>query len=305
MMNEKDVVISDIEAQEIFDVEEDFVEEYDSSELVHDSVKLYLSQINGFPLMSYEMEKTIALEAAAGNEVARAALINHNLRLVVSIAKRYRGCGLSFLDLIQEGNMGLIKAAEKFEVSKGFRFSTYATWWIRQSISRALAEQSRTIRIPGHVVELLAKIKKVSSTYFQKYDKQPTDQELADLLNVDVEKIQIALEMSQATSSLDTPLNDDEEDSIGDLIADDTTESPLANLFAEANKEIINQVLSTLEDREAQIIGYRFGLNGTPLTLEETGAKCNLSYERVRQLENKALRKLRNPVRAKMLKEAF
>lgn len=305
MMNEKDVVISDIEAQEIFDAEEDFVEEYDSSELVHDSVKLYLSQINGFPLMSHEMEKTIALEAAAGNEVARAALINHNLRLVVSIAKRYRGCGLSFLDLIQEGNMGLIKAAEKFEVSKGFRFSTYATWWIRQSISRALAEQSRTIRIPGHVVELLAKIKKVSSTYFQKYDKQPTDKELADLLNVDVEKIQIALEMSQATSSLDTPLNDDEEDSIGDLIADDATESPLANLFAEANKEIINQVLSTLEEREAQIIGYRFGLSGTPLTLEETGAKCNLSYERVRQLENKALRKLRNPVRAKMLKEAF
>lgn len=305
MMNEKDVVISDIEAQEIFDAEEDFVEEYDSSELVHDSVKLYLSQINGFPLMSHEMEKTIALEAAAGNEVARAALINHNLRLVVSIAKRYRGCGFSFLDLIQEGNMGLIKAAEKFEVSKGFRFSTYATWWIRQSISRALAEQSRTIRIPGHVVELLAKIKKVSSTYFQKYDKQPTDKELADLLNVDVEKIQIALEMSQATSSLDTPLNDDEEDSIGDLIADDAAESPLANLFAEANKEIINQVLSTLEEREAQIISYRFGLSGTPLTLEETGAKCNLSYERVRQLENKALRKLRNPVRAKMLKEAF
>lgn len=299
------------EAQEVFSFEEDFNEsveelDYDPSDLINDSVKLYLSEINSYPLLDLETEKQLARQIAAGDKDAKDKMIKHNLRLVVSIAKKYKGCGISFLDLIQEGNIGLIKAVDKYDLNKGFRFSTYATWWIRQSISRALADQSRTIRIPGHVVELLSKIKKVSTPYFQKYGKNPSETELSDLLNTPVDKIHVALDMSQALTSLDTPVGDDEEDSIGDLIADEAVDNPLTSIFCESSREIITQVFSTLNPREAEILSLRFGLNeATPKTLEEVGEYLHLSKERVRQLEGKALRKLRHPIRAKMLREAL
>lgn len=306
----EEVMITEEEAQEVFYLaEETEVEDndldYDSSDLVNDSVKMYLSEINEIPLLSAEKEKILAEKIAKGNKEAIQTLVKHNLRLVVSIAKKYRGCGISFLDLVQEGNIGLIKAAEKYDVSRGFRFSTYATWWVRQSISRALAEQSRTIRIPGHVVELLNKIKKVSIPFSQKYHRNPTEEELSDMLSVEKEKIHVALDMSQAISSLDTPIGEDEEDSIGDLIADNSLEDPLAAMMEETNKAIIENVFDSLEKREAQILKMRFGLLGNPMTLEEVGEKFSLSRERVRQLEIKALRKLRNPIRTKMLMEAF
>lgn len=312
MINEtnKNVMVNEVEAQEIFSIEEEIenIEEldYDPSDLVNNSVKLYLSEVNAYPLLSLDAEKELAALAAKGNKIAKEKLIKHNLRLVVSIAKKYRGCGISFADLIQEGNLGLIKAVDKYELDKGFRLSTYATWWIRQSISKALGDQSRTIRIPGHVVELLHKIKKVSTPYFQKNGCNPDPAVLAELLNTPLEKIQIALTMSQATTSLDIPVGDEEEDCIGDLIADESNESPLVNIFSDDSRTIIEKVFSTLSIREAEILSLRFGLNNEiPKTLEEVGEHFGLSKERVRQLESKALRKLRNPVRAKMLKEAL
>ena len=306
----EEVMITEEEAQEVFCLDEEAEVEdneldYDSSDLVNDSVKMYLSEINEIPLLSAEKEKILAEKIAKGNKEAIQTLVKHNLRLVVSIAKKYRGCGISFLDLVQEGNIGLIKAAEKYDVNRGFRFSTYATWWVRQSISRALAEQSRTIRIPGHVVELLNKIKKVSTPFSQKYHRNPTEEELSNMLSVEKEKIHVALDMSQAISSLDTPIGEDEEDSIGDLIADNSLEDPLTAMMEEANKAIIENVFDSLEKREAQILKMRFGLLGNPMTLEEVGEKFSLSRERVRQLEIKALRKLRNPIRTRMLMEAF
>ena len=311
MINEKntELLIDEYEAQEVFSIEEDEeteeVLDYDASDLINDSVKLYLSEINGKPLLSYEMEVNLAKRSAVGDLQAKNTLIEHNLRLVVSVAKKYRGCGISFLDLIQEGNVGLIRAAEKYDVTKGYRFSTYATWWIRQSISRALADQSRTIRIPGHVVELLNRIKKISTPFSQKNDRMPTEKELSEMLGVEVEKIHIALDMSQAVSSLDTPVGEEEEDTIGSLIADDSVESPLTAMIKEVNRKNIDAVLATLTERESQILSFRFGLNCEPKTLEEVGEYFSLSKERVRQLEMKALRKLRHPVRAKMLREAF
>ena len=305
------LIMTAYEAQEVFSLEEDFNEsveelDYDPSDLISDSVKLYLNEINSYPLLDLETEKQLAKQIAAGDKGAKDKMIKHNLRLVVSIAKKYKGCGISFLDLIQEGNIGLIKAVDKYDLNRGFRFSTYATWWFRLSISRALADQSRTIRIPGHVVLLLSKIKKVSTPYFQKYGKNPSETELSDFLNIPVDKIHVALDMSQALTSLDTPIGDDEEDSIGDLIADEAVDNPLTSIFCESSKEIITQVFSTLSPREAEILSLRFGLNeATPKTLEEVGEYLHLSKERVRQLEGKALRKLRHPVRAKMLKEAL
>ena len=314
MVNEKDTqfFMNEEEAQEIFSTE-DFNEaevenglDYDTSELVNDGVKLYLANINAKPLLSRDAEMKLAVKCAAGDMSARQALIEHNLRLVVSVAKKYRGCGISFLDLIQEGNLGLIKATEKFEASKGYRFSTYATWWIRQAISRALADQSRTIRIPGHVLELLSKMKRASNIYYEANHKEPTDKELAQFLQVDIEKIKVARDMSQAVSSIDAPVGDEEEDSLADLIPDEGSEAVYSQIFDMEKLEAINMVLSTLSIREAEILKMRFGIEvDKPKTLEETGEFFNLSKERVRQIESKALRKLRNPYRAKALKEAL
>ena len=311
-MVEKNTIIflNEEEAQELFaeeeiDMNSEAALDYDSSDLVSDSVKMYLNAINNKPLLSREQEFILAQKNAAGDISAKNALIEHNLRLVVSIAKRYRGCGIAFLDLIQEGNLGLIKATEKFEVSIGYRFSTYATWWIRQSIGKALADQSRTIRIPGHVLELLRKMKKASTTFFEENFREPTEKELSKILGVEIEKIKVAKDMSQAVTSLDTPIGDDEEDCIGDLIADDS-EGIFSQVIGSEKEKILDNVLNTLSEREAEILKMRFGFKmDKPKTLEEVGEILNLSKERIRQLEGKALRKLRHPIRKKILKEAL
>jgi RNA polymerase primary sigma factor len=303
MENNEMIVFDEMEAREIFAQDEE--EEVDTSVFVTDSVKLYLKQISEIPLLPLEEEQELAVRAANGDRAAISKLAEHNLRLVVSVAKKYCGCGMSFLDLVQEGNIGLIKAAEKYDVSRGFKFSTYATWWVRQTISRALTNQSRAIRIPANVVELVNKIKKVSNEFFQKYNRTPTEDEVARLLNVELEKVHVAIAMSQAPTSLDAPIGDEEEDSVGDLISDDGMESPIESVIKEANSAIIDQVFSTLTEREAKILRMRLGFEDEPKTLEEVGAVYGLTRERIRQLEIKALRKLRHPIRTKMLREAL
>ena len=300
MMEQNEIMIMEEDAREMN-------ESYDyDTNIVLDGVKAYLKSIGNHPRLSFDQEKELSIKALAGDHEAVNTLVECNLLLVVSIAKKYYGCGLPLLDLIQEGNLGLIKAAEKYDGSKGFRFSTYATYWIRQSITRALGDSSRTIRIPANVVELLSKIRKATAELTQKYNRKPTDKELADYLDVELDKIQIALDMSQATTSLDTPVDEDGETSMGDLIADHAAENPFNNLIKEANLQIIESVFSTLGTREAEILRMRFGIGADKaMTLEEVGTHYGLTRERIRQIENKAIRKLRNPLRAKMLKEAM
>jgi len=297
----EEIMIMEEEAQEALNEEYD----YDDS-VVLDGVKAYLKSIGNHPRLNFEQEKALSERVQNGDQAAINELVECNLLLVVSVAKKYYGCGLPLLDLIQEGNLGLIKAAEKYDGSKGFRFSTYAHYWIRQAISRALGDQSRTIRIPANMVELLSKVKKATAELTQKNERQPTDKEIADFLGVELEKVQTVMDISQATTSLDTPVDDEGETSIGDLIADHAAENPFANLVKEANHQIIEAVLNTLSTREADILRMRFGINAAkPMTLEEVGQHYGVTRERIRQVENKAIRKLRNPVRAKMLREAI
>lgn len=296
--------------EEVMIMEEDAREmnesyDYDTS-VVLDGVKAYLKSIGNHPRLDFDQEKALSVRALAGDRDAVNELVECNLLLVVSVAKKYYGCGLPLLDLIQEGNLGLIKAAEKYDGSKGFRFSTYATYWIRQAISRALGDQSRTIRIPANMVELLSKVKKASAELTQKLGRQPSDKEIAQHMGIELDKVQTVMDLAQATTSLDTPVDDEGETSMGDLIADHSAENPLANIIKEANSQIIEAILDTLGAREAEILKMRFGIIGDKaMTLEEVGAHYGLSKERIRQIENKAIRKLRNPARAKMLKEAM
>ena len=279
--------------------------DYDTS-IVLDGVKAYLKSIGNHPRLSFDQEKELSVKALAGDRDAVNTLVECNLLLVVSVAKKYYGCGLPLLDLIQEGNLGLIKAAEKYDGSKGFRFSTYATYWIRQAISRALGDQSRTIRIPANMVELLSKAKKATAELTQKLGRTPTDKEIAAHMGVELDKVQTVMDLAQATTSLDTPVDDEGETCMGDLIADHSAENPMANIIREANSQIIAAVFDTLGSREAEILKMRFGINAEKaMTLEEVGQHYGLSKERIRQIENKAIRKLRNPIRAKMLKEAM
>jgi RNA polymerase primary sigma factor len=300
---QEEIYMTEMDAQEIFTDDEENLD-YDPTLLVSDGVKMYLNQINEIPLLTFEEEKELGRKIAAGDQRALHALVEHNLRLVVSVAKRYCGCGLSFMDLIQEGNIGLMRAAEKYDAERGFRFSTLATWWIRQAISRALTDNSRTIRIPANVTELIGKIKKISLPMTQELGRTPTEEELSVALEVDKEKIHIAMEMMHSVSSLDIPVGEDDETTVGDMVADNDGENPYNEIFKEVNKEIIRNVFDTLTEREANILKMRFGLEtDKPNTLEEIGESYGISKERVRQIETKALRKLRHPVRARMLKE--
>ena len=304
-MSEEVFNLSDEDIFEAFELEDEETD-LDYSGIVEDSTRFYLKEISKIPLLSYEEEKALAQRIAAGDNEAVAELVKHNLRLVVSVAKKYKGCGLSLLDLIQEGNVGLIESAKKFDLSKGYRFSTYATWWIRQKIGRALSDQSRNIRIPAHVAELVSKIKRLSGPMTQELGRTPTEQELADKLGVEVDKVKVALDMSQAISSLDVPVGQDDDATVGDLQADHSAENPFNNLIREANKDIINSVFDTLGEREANVLRLRFGI-GTdhPYTLAEVGDVMGVTRERIRQIETKALRKMRNPMRLAILKEAF
>ena len=271
-----------------------------------DGIKAYLKSIGNHPRLTLEEEQELSRRAKTGDKTAVNKLVESNLLLVVSIAKKYYGCGLPLLDLIQEGNIGLITAANKYDGEKGFRFSTYATYWIRQAISRALGEQSRTIRIPANMIDLLNKIKKATVELTQSLNRQPTDEELAEKLGVEIDKVQAALDIAQVSSSLDTSIDDEGETSMGDLIADTKASNVGDDLIKEANSQIIEGVLSTLSNREAEIIRMRFGIGrDRPMTLEEVGTHYGLSRERIRQVETKALRKLRNPMRTNMLREAF
>lgn len=296
--------------EEVMIMEEDAREmnesyDYDTS-VVLDGVKAYLKSIGNHPRLSFDQEKELSVKALAGDHNAVNTLVECNLLLVVSVAKKYYGCGLPLLDLIQEGNLGLIKAAEKYDGSKGFRFSTYATYWIRQAISRALGDQSRTIRIPANMVELLSKVKKATAELTQKLGRTPSDKEIAKHLDIEVDKVQAVMDIAQATTSLDTPVDDEGETSMGDLIADHAAENPMASMIKEANRQIVANILDTLGSREAEILKMRFGIDAEKaMTLEEVGNYYGLSKERIRQIENKAIRKLRNPVRAKMLREAM
>ena len=299
---EENVIIMEDEAQEALN---DF-EATASDVVVLDGVKAYLKSIGNHPRLNFEQEKELSSRALNGDQDAINELVSCNLLLVVPIAKRYYGCGLPLLDLIQEGNLGLITAAKKYDGTKGWRFSTYATYWIRQSISRALGDQSRTIRIPANMVELLGKVRKVTNELTIKFKRQPTDEEIAKYLDEDLDKIQTVLDVSQAVSSLDLSVDEDGETSVGDLIADDRVESGYANLVKEANKQIVDDVLGTLPAREAEILRMRFGINQEKaMTLEEVGGHYGITKERIRQIENKAIRKLRHPARARMLKEAM
>ena len=299
---EENVIIMEDEAQEALN---DF-EATASDVVVLDGVKAYLKSIGNHPRLNFEQEKELSVRALNGDQDAINELVSCNLLLVVPIAKRYYGCGLPLLDLIQEGNLGLITAAKKYDGTKGWRFSTYATYWIRQSISRALGDQSRTIRIPANMVELLGKVRKATNELTIKFKRQPTDEEIAKYLNEDLDKIQTILDVSQAVSSLDLSVDEDGETSVGDLVADERVESGYANLVKEANKQIVDDVLSTLPTREAEILRMRFGINQEKaMTLEEVGGHYGITKERIRQIENKAIRKLRHPARARMLKEAM
>lgn len=270
-----------------------------------DPVRMYLKEIGRIPLLNREEEIRLAQKAEAGDPKAKEKLTSSNLRLVVSIAKKYIGRGMTFLDLIQEGNKGLIRAVEKYDWTKGFKFSTYATWWIRQAITRAIADQARTIRIPVHMVETINKLMRTSRKLMQDLGREPTPEEIGELMDLEPEKVREILKISQNTTSLESPVGDGEDDSVlGDFIADDKQTTPYDATSQHMLTENIREVLAALSDREARVLEMRFGLEGgKPMTLEEVGRKFGVTRERIRQIEAKALRKLRHPSKRKRLQD--
>ncbi len=269
-----------------------------------DPVKVYLKEIGRVPLLSPEEEIELSIKIAEGDDYAKKRLSEANLRLVVSIAKRYVGRGMQFLDLIQEGNLGLIKAVEKFDYTKGFKFSTYATWWIRQAITRAIADQARTIRIPVHMVETINKVKKVSSQLLHKNGHEPTAEEIAVELDMPADKVREIMRVAQEPVSLETPIGEEEDSHLGDFIPDDEAPAPADAASRMLLREQLRDVLGTLTKREARVLSLRFGLeDGRPRTLEEVGKEFDVTRERIRQIEAKALRKLRHPSRSRKLKD--
>ncbi|MEG0754127.1 MAG: RNA polymerase sigma factor RpoD [Angelakisella sp.] len=271
---------------------------------IDDPVKVYLKEIGRVPLLSADEEVDLAVRMGEGDMAARRRLSEANLRLVVSIAKRYVGRGMQFLDLIQEGNLGLIKAVEKFDHTKGFKFSTYATWWIRQAITRAIADQARTIRIPVHMVETINKVKKVNSMLLHQNGHEPSSEQIAAELDMPVEKVREIMRVAQEPVSLETPIGEEEDSHLGDFIPDEDAPAPSDVASHTLLKEQLGEVLSTLTPREEKVLKLRFGLeDGRSRTLEEVGKEFNVTRERIRQIEAKALRKLRHPSRSKRLKD--
>lgn len=271
---------------------------------IDDPVKMYLKDIGKVPLLSPEEEIELAKRMAEGDEEAKRRLSEANLRLVVSIAKRYVGRGLLFLDLIQEGNFGLMKAVEKFDYTKGFKFSTYSTWWIKQSITRAIADQARTIRIPVHMVETINKLTRVTRQLTQKLNREPTIEEIAKEMNVSEDKVREIMKISQDTVSLDTPVGEEEDSSLATFMQDENAISPQESAAQVMLKEQLLEVLSTLTPREQKVIMLRYGVeDGHPRTLEDVGKEFNVTRERIRQIEAKALKKLRQPSRSKKLRD--
>ena len=269
-----------------------------------DPVRMYLKEIGRIKLLTPEEEQEIAKKMAEGDEDARKRMSEANLRLVVSIAKRYVGRGMQLLDLIQEGNLGLMKAVEKFDYTKGYKFSTYATWWIRQSITRAIADQARTIRIPVHMVETINRVLRTSHSMVQKLGREPTTKEIADELHIEESKVEEVLKIAQEPVSLETPIGEEEDSHLGDFIQDDEASQPSEEASYTLLREQLEEVLSTLTPREEQVLRMRFGLtDGKPYTLEEVGKEFDVTRERIRQIESKALRKLRHPSRSKKLRD--
>ena len=271
---------------------------------IDDPVRMYLKDIGKIPLLTPERETYLAEQISLGNKAAKDELIEANLRLVVSIAKRHVGKGMYFLDLIQEGNLGLIKAVDKFDYSKGYKFSTYATWWIRQAITRAIADQARTIRIPVHMVETIHKVSRTARQLLQELGREPTTDEIAEKLNVTPEKVREIMKIAQDPVSLETPIGEEEDSHLGDFVEDNDSPAPSDSASYSLLREQLCNILHTLTPREEQVIKLRFGLeDGRPRTLEEVGRKFEITRERIRQIEAKALRKLRHPSRSKTLKD--
>ena len=302
-------IVEDFDDIQLDDAELAKAEELDPSlgadgVAIDDPVKVYLKEIGRVPLLTPDEEVDLAVRISNGDEAAKKRLSEANLRLVVSIAKRYLGRGMQFLDLIQEGNLGLIKAVEKFDYTKGYKFSTYATWWIRQAITRAIADQARTIRIPVHMVETINKVKKVSSQLLHANGREPSAEEIAEELEMPVEKVREIMRVAQEPVSLETPIGEEEDSHLGDFIPDDDAPAPADAASHTLLKETLGSVLDSLTPREEKVLRLRFGLeDGRSRTLEEVGKEFNVTRERIRQIEAKALRKLRHPSRSKKLKD--
>ena len=303
-----------IDNESMKEIEQD-LENYDSPEKIEkmlsqeglaidDPVRMYLKDIGKIPLLTPERETYLAEQIALGNKAAKDELIEANLRLVVSIAKRHVGKGMYFLDLIQEGNLGLIKAVEKFDYSKGYKFSTYATWWIRQAITRAIADQARTIRIPVHMVETIHRVSRTARQLLQELGREPTTDEIAERLGMTPEKVREIMKIAQDPVSLETPIGEEEDSHLGDFVEDSDSPAPSDSASYSLLREQLCNILHTLTPREEQVIKLRFGLDdGRPRTLEEVGKQFKITRERIRQIEAKALRKLRHPSRSKTLKD--
>ena len=297
--NDDDIILDDEEEVEIID-DVDVLEGVSTE----DPVRMYLKEIGNVPLLTTEQEVELAKRVEAGDEEAKKQLTEANLRLVVSIAKKYVGRGMPFLDLIQEGNMGLMKAVDKFDYTKGYKFSTYATWWIRQAITRGIADTGRTIRVPVHMVETINKTLRMTRTLLQELGREPTPEEVAERLNLSVSRVREVLKISRDPVSLDTPIGEEDDSHLGDFIEDDSALSPADSAAFSMLRAELATALESLTDRERQVVKLRFGLeDGRARTLEEVGKEFNVTRERIRQIEAKALRKLRHPSRSKRLKD--
>ena len=303
LLDDDDVDMDDSFMKDSEDIELDAVDLLEGIG-TEDPVRMYLKEIGTVPLLTTEEELTLAKRKAEGDEYAKERLIEANLRLVVSIAKRYTGRGMSFLDLVQEGNLGLIKGVEKFDYTKGYKLSTYATWWIRQSVTRALADQARTIRVPVHMVETINKMSKMQRKLTLELGYEPSVTELADALEMSEDKVMEIMQIAREPASLETPIGEEDDSNLGDFVADNNVVTPEGNVESVMLREHIDALLGDLKERERQVIVLRFGLeDGHPRTLEEVGKEFNVTRERIRQIEAKALRKLRNPVRSKRIRD--